>query len=222
MSNQEIIEKTRAFVEQKFTADGSGHDYWHMHRVWKLAGHIADNEPTADRFVVELAALLHDLTDTKLTSGDTSLGEQQIIAWLESIAVNKTTILSVLHAIQDTSFSSTIGASNSSAGLSKIEAKIISDADKLDAIGAIGIARAFAYGGSKNRKIHDPARQTDTYKDAQAYHENDTPTINHFYEKLLLLKDRMHTETGKQMALARHKYMEQFLAEFYAEWDGKH
>ncbi len=221
MSSQAIIEKTRAYVEQKFTGEGSGHDYWHMYRVWQLARHIAQSEPSANPLVVELGALLHEFTDTKFVSDDGSMGEQEIATWLESIDVNKTTILEVLGAIRNTSFSSSIGKDAKVHEHKNIAAKIVSDADKLDSMGTIGIARTFAYGGNRQRQIYDPARQPEHYTDAIAYHKSDSPSINHFYEKLLLLKDHMLTKAGKQMAQHRHDVMEQFLAEFYDEWDGK-
>jgi len=221
MSNEAIIEKTCAFVEQKFSGEGSGHDYWHMYRVWQLARRIAQSETAADPFVVELAALLHEFTDTKFVDDGGRAGEQEIITWLESNDVSNTTISQVLVGIKNTSFSSSIGAGSGTQELQNIAAQIVSDADKLDALGAIGIARTFAYGGNKHRQMYDPARPPEQYADATAYHQSDSPSINHFYEKLLLLKDRMFTETGKKIAQARHEYMEQFLAEFYDEWDGK-
>jgi len=217
MTNAEIIEQTRDFVEKKFTSEGSGHDYWHMYRVWQLAKHIAASEHNVDMFTLELAALLHDIADWKFHDGDEEAGPRAAREWLEQLDVDNTVIEHIEDIIRNVSFK----GANVETNLKTIEGKIVHDADKLDAIGAMGIARTFAYGGSKGRPIYDPnisPKQHDTF---EAYKKNDAPTINHFYEKLLLLKDRMYTKTGKQLAQHRHTMMEAFLEEFFAEWEGK-
>lgn len=220
MNHEAAIEKTREFVERKFGGDTSGHDWWHMYRVWQLAKTIAKGEKAANGFVVELAALLHDVADAKVATTEAA-GRQEIRDWLEQLKVDHDVIEQVLGAVQNIAFSSTIGVSPEDRPTLSLEAQIISDADKLDAIGAIGIARVFAYGGNKGHMLYDPNRPPETYDSAEAYHGNDPPSINHFHEKLFLLKDRLHTATAKQLAEHRHQYMEQFLAEFHAEWDGK-
>ena len=216
MYNNEIIESTAEFVKQKFSGEGTGHDWWHMYRVWQLSKTIAANEPEADLYVVELGALLHDIADWKFHGGDEEAGPKAAREWLSSQNVDEAIILHVEEIIRTVSFKGAGVASN----MKTIEGKIIHDADKLDAIGAIGIARTFAYGGANNRAMYDPEHTHEQHDTFEAYKNNNGPTINHFYEKLLLLKDRMYTDTAKIMAQARHTYMEQFLDEFYSEWDG--
>lgn len=217
MNKSEIIEQTRAFVEEKFTSEGSGHDYWHMYRVWQLAKHIAASEDNVDTFTLELAALLHDIADWKFHDGDEEAGPRAAHQWLASQGVDSAVIEHIEDIIRNVSFK----GANVETKLRTIEGQIVHDADKLDAIGAIGIGRTFAYGGSTGRPMHDPnvaAKQHDTF---EAYKNSNSPTTNHFYEKLLLLKDRMFTKTGKEMAQHRHKVMEDFLEEFFTEWNGK-
>jgi uncharacterized protein len=213
----EIIQKTAAFVQQKFDTEATGHDWWHMYRVWKTAQHILKTEPKADPYVTELAALLHDIADWKFNDGDFEAGPKAAREWLESLKVDETTILHIEYITRHVSFK----GAHVKSGLKTIEGYIVHDADKLDAIGAIGITRAFSYGGANNRTMHDPARKPTLHATFEAYKNDHGPTIGHFYEKLLLLKDRMFTKTGKKMAIARHKYMEKYLEEFYAEWDGE-
>lgn len=218
MNQTEVIEKTRAFLEENFKTESSGHDYWHMYRVWKLAKHIAATEKEADLFTVELAALLHDIADWKFNDGDTDAGPKATRAWLESLDVDASTI----EHVEDIIRSITFKGANVETVLTTIESKIVHDADKLDGVGAIGIGRTFAFGGTVGRPMYDPQRppvQHDTFEDYKKAISN--PTINHFYEKLLLMKDRMFTKTGKELARHRHEVMEQFLQEFMAEWDGK-
>ncbi len=217
MTQAETIQQTADFVRQKFSGEGSGHDWWHMYRVWQLSKRIVADEPSADTFVVELGALLHDIADWKFHDGDEEAGPKAARDWLESIAVDNVVIEQIEEIIRTVSFKGAGVASN----MKTIEGKIIHDADKLDAMGAMGIARTFAYGGSKGREMYDPDHKPEDYADFEAYKNNNGPTINHFYEKLLLLKDRMYTSTAKELAQARHTYMEQYLAEFYAEWNGK-
>lgn len=217
MTHDEIIGKTKDFLKDKFSTESSGHDYWHMYRVWKLAKHIAKSESGVDIFTLELAALLHDIADWKFHDGDEEAGPRAAREWLESLSVDDTTIEHVEDIIRNVSFK----GAKVEAKLKTIEGRIVYDADKLDAIGAIGIARAFAYGGANRRPIHDPNATAEEHNNFKDYKNSKTSTINHFYEKLLLLKDRMFTKTGKEMAQSRHKYMEQYLKEFYAEWEGR-
>lgn len=219
-NQSEIIQKTAEFVRNKFEMDNSGHDWWHMYRVWQLAKTIAKSERDADPFIVGLAALLHDVADVKFAADEMS-GMNEVRTLLTGFGVDIDTLARVESGLQNISFSSSLPGSESPRHPESIEAKIVSDADKLDGIGAIGIGRAFAYGGSKGRKLYDPERPVQTYKNANVYHSADTPTISHFYEKLLLLKDRMYTDTARKMAESRHEFMEKFLDEFFAEWDGK-
>lgn len=187
-----------------------------MYRVWQSAKTIADQEKDADKYVVELGALLHDIADWKFHDGDEEAGPKAAREWLESLDVNEAIILHIEDIIRTVSFKGAGVASN----MKTLEGKIIHDADKLDAIGAIGIGRAFAYGGSKDRPMYDPNKKHTLHEDFESYKNDKGATINHFYEKLLLLKDRMYTKTARSMAQKRHEYMESFLEEFYAEWDG--
>lgn len=218
MTKAETIERTRAFVEEKFTSEGSGHDYWHMYRVWKLTKHIAASEDDVDMLTLELAALLHDVADWKFHDGNEEAGPRAAREWLETLNVDNTVIEHIEDIIRNVSFK----GANVKTKLKTIEGQIVHDADKLDAIGAIGIGRTFAYGGSAGRPMHDPSISAEQHNTFEAYKNSNSPTINHFYEKLLLLKDRMFTKTGKEMAQHRHSIMEEFLEEFLAEWDGKH
>lgn len=212
-----IIEKTADFVKRKMPREGTGHDWWHVYRVWQTAKTIADNEPEADRLVVELGALLHDIADWKFADGDLEAGPKAAREWLESQNASEEIINHVEDIIRDTSFK----GAKVELQLKTLEAKIVFDADKLDAIGAIGVARAFAYGGNKNRPLYEPENGPTLHDTFEAYKSGDSHTINHFYEKLLLLKDLMQTKMGRQMAQHRHAFMEQFLEEFYKEWEGE-
>lgn len=217
MTNSEIVEKTRAHLEVKFNTESSGHDYWHMYRVWQLAKQIAKSEKDVDMFTLELTALLHDVADWKFHDGDEEAGPRAARKWLESLNVDNAVIEHVEDVIRNVSFK----GANVETKLTTIEGRIVHDADKLDAIGAIGIGRTFAYGGAKGRPMHDPNISAIQHDSFEAYKNSNSPTINHFYEKLLLLKDRMFTKTGKQLAQHRHKVMEEFLEEFLSEWDGR-
>ena len=216
MDKVTAIKRTAEYVKKTLEGDSSGHDWWHVYRVWKMAKHIASQENGADPFVVELGALLHDIGDYKLHNGDYNLGPRVAREWLESLRVKEQVIAEVCDIIQHISFK---GAKVRET-MSSLEGKIVQDADRLDALGAIGIARTFAYGGSKHREIYNPNKRPTLHTSFEAYKTDDGHTINHFYEKLLLLKDRMNTRTGRKMATSRHKYMEQFLARFYKEWEG--
>jgi len=215
MTQAAVIASTAEFIQQKFKSETTGHDWSHMYRVWKLAKHIAKHESGADMFVVELGALLHDIADWKFYD-DEEAGPQAAREWLSSQGVDESVISHIEDIIRNVSFKGA-GVANK---LTK-EGQIIYDADKLDAMGAIGIARAFAYGGANARSMYDPDRQPVMHQDFEAYKNDKTGTINHFYDKLLLLKDRMYTETGKTLAQHRHEVMEQFLKEFLVEWDAK-
>jgi uncharacterized protein len=211
-----IIEETVKYVKNQLTDAEGGHDWWHIHRVWKTAQHIAAAEK-ADDLVVALGALLHDIADSKFHNGDETVGPRKARAWLQSLEVEEPVIEHVENIITHISFK---GGNHHQPFKSK-ELDIVQDADRLDAIGAIGIARAFNYGGFKNRPLHDPTVTPNMHMSKEEYKNSKAPTINHFYEKLLLLKDRMNTETGKQLALQRHEFMESYLKQFYGEWDGK-
>lgn len=220
MTNQQqaIIQKTKNHVEQLFTGEESGHDWWHMYRVWKLAQHIATTEPTADPFIVELGALLHDIADWKFHDGDMEAGPQAARAWLETLNVPENDIKTVEEIVRNVSYR----GAHVTQTMDSLEGKIVSDADKLDALGAIGIARTFAYGGSHGRPLYDPTIKPVQHTSFEAYKNSNSPSINHFYEKLLLLKDKLHTPGARAIAQHRHQLMEDFLAEFYNEWEGKH
>jgi uncharacterized protein len=221
MTNDQVVEKTRAFIEEKFKSETTGHDYWHMYRVWQTARHIAERENEADMFVVELAALLHDIADWKFSGGDEAAGPREARKWLESLEVDEAVIKHVEDIIINVDFK----GAEIELKLHTIEGKIVHDADKLDALGAVGVARAFATGAHFKEVIHDPSIAVPTYATVAEYRKAKgaagRTVINHFYEKLLLLKDRMFTATGKEMAQHRHEFMEHFLREFYQEWDGQ-
>jgi uncharacterized protein len=216
MSNQDLINKTILFVREKLANAEGGHDWFHIQRVYKNALLIASGE-TCDEIVVKLGALLHDIADSKFHAGDETIGPKVAREFLESEGVSETTISHVIQIIDNISFK----GGKTEKIFSSIELDIVQDADRLDAIGAIGIARAFNYGGFKNRAMYDPKIAPKMSMSKEEYKSSQAPTINHFYEKLLLLKDKMNTETGKQIAEQRHNYMQEFLAQFYAEWDGQ-
>jgi uncharacterized protein len=216
MSNQSIIDQTIEYVKSQLTNAEGGHDWWHIHRVWKTARHIAAAEK-ADELVVALGALLHDIADSKFHNGDETIGPRMAREWLQSLQVEEPVIEHVENIITHISFK---GGNHHQPFKSK-ELDIVQDADRLDAIGAIGIARAFSYGGFKNRLLYDPAIPANLNMTKEEYKSNSAPTINHFYEKLLLLKDRMNTATGRKLAKQRHEFMENYLKQFYGEWDGE-
>jgi len=217
MTHDEIIEKTEEFVKETLGKDATGHDWYHVERVKNTALFIAEEENKGDGFVIQLGALLHDIADWKFHDGDESVGPQKTEEWLKGLDVAQSDIDSVKKIIQEISFK---GASIATP-MSSFEGEVVQDADRLDALGAIGIARAFAYGGSKNRSLYDPKVKHIAHTSFDQYKKSTGTTINHFYEKLLLLQDRMNTETGKKLAQKRHLYMEEFLKVFYNEWEGK-
>lgn len=216
MSNLDLINKTILFVKEQLANAEGGHDWFHIQRVYKNALLIARGE-NCDETVVKLGALLHDIADSKFHAGDETVGPKVAREFLESEDVSETIISHVIQIIDNISFK----GGKTEKAFSSIELDIVQDADRLDAIGAIGIARAFNYGGFKNRAMHDPQIAPNLHMSKEEYKNSQAPTINHFYEKLLLLKDKMNTETGKQIAEQRHHYMQGFLAQFYAEWDGE-
>jgi uncharacterized protein len=199
-----------------FANEGSGHDWWHIYRVWRMALRLAEVEP-ADLYVVQLAALLHDIADWKFHNGDLTAGPRAAREWMESHQVAPDVVEHVCAIIGQLSYK----GSGVATDMPTIEGKVVQDADRLDAIGAMGVARAFAYGGHDNRLLYDPEHPPEIHGTAQAYRNSRGSTINHFYEKLLLLKERMQTQTGRELAQQRHDFMEQYLAQFYAEWEGQ-
>jgi uncharacterized protein len=216
MNKQEIIDATAKYAEETLRGESSGHDWWHVYRVWKNAQNIGQKE-NADMFIVELAALLHDIADYKMYGGDDTVGPRIAREWLEKQSADEEVIKHVCEIIKEASFK---GAKVESK-INTIEGMIVQDADRLDAIGAIGIARTFAYGGNKGREMYDPAIKPEMHESFEQYKNNNSPTLNHFYEKLLLLKEMMNTETGKEIAKVRHEVMEKFLKDFLNEWDGQ-
>ena len=213
MNHDAILAEAVAFAREVLTGESSGHDWWHIARVRALAHTIAMAEQ-ADTFVCELAALLHDIADPKI-AGDWESGLARVRGWLVAHDVSAAEREHVLDIIASISF-----AGGSKPTPTTLEGRVVQDADRLDALGAIGIARAFAYGGAHGRILYDPATAPRETMTAEEYRSQLTPTINHFYEKLLLLKDRMNTDYARRLAEQRHRVMEAFLDEFYAEWDG--
>lgn len=219
MTQLDIIPLTQKFVQETLQNAEGGHDWWHILRVWNNARIIAQNENEIfhkSLLIIELGALLHDIADAKFHGGDEEKGPRTARDFLESLAVEKDVIQHVENIIRHISFK----GGNFDKAFHSRELAIVQDADRLDAMGAIGIARTFNYGGFKNREMYNPHIPPVLSMTKEAYKNNTAPTINHFYEKLLLLKDRMNTETGKKMAEQRHVFMEDFLAQFYAEWEG--
>ncbi|MGZ9734817.1 HD domain-containing protein [Flavobacterium sp. GNP002] len=216
MTNPDLINKTILFVKEKLENAEGGHDWFHIERVFKNAVLISKNE-VCDVTVVKLGALLHDVADSKFHDGDETVGPRIAREFLESENVDEEIIMHVVNIIENISYK----GGNFEKKFSSIELDVVQDADRLDAIGAIGIARTFNYGGFKNRALYDPNIAPNSSMTKEEYKKNDSPTLNHFYEKLLLLKDKMNTQTGKQIAQERHHYMEGFLAQFYAEWEGE-
>jgi len=216
-SDPEIILKACAeYVKSEMKEGEKGHDWWHIQRVWNTSLLIAKTEPV-NLFVVELAALLHDIADSKFNGGDEEAGPMKAEAFLRSMEVDSSVIEQVVLIIRNISFK----GGNNLPGYTSAELQVVQDADRLDALGAIGIARAFHYGGFKNRLLYHPDIQPNLKMTREEYKNSDAPTINHFYEKLLLLKDRMNTPTGKALAIDRHSFMEQFLDRFEMEWNGE-
>ena len=210
------IEKTITYVKQQLANAEGGHDWWHIERVWKSAKKIAETE-NVNLLVIELGALLHDIADAKFNDGDEELGPQIAAVFMREINVDEETIQHVVQIIKHISFKGGKEAQT----FTSPELNVVQDADRLDALGAIGIARTFNYGGFKNREIFNPNIPPNLTMTKEEYKKSDAPSINHFYEKLLLLKDLMNTETCKQLAIQRHVFMEQYLEQFYLEWNGE-
>jgi uncharacterized protein len=216
LNHDQLIAETVKFVKHTLEGAESGHDWWHIQRVWNNALQIIKTE-IAEQLIVELAALLHDIADSKFHNGDEEIGPKIAGDFLSSQQLPQDLILNVQQIIRNMSFKASLGNKE----FHSRELEIVQDADRLDAIGAIGIARAFTYGGFKNRELYNPGILPSLNMSKEEYKNSTAPTINHFYEKLLLLKDKMNTETGKRIAAERHVFMEQYLAQFYKEWDGK-
>ena len=216
MDNSDIVHKTILFVQEKLENAEGGHDWFHIERVYKNALLIAENE-VCDVNVVKLGALLHDIADSKFHDGDEAIGPKIAREFLESENADEVTIQHVINIIVNLSFK----GGKTEKTFSSVELDIVQDADRLDAMGAIGIARTFNYGGFKNRPLHNPNIAPNLHMSKEEYKNSEAPTINHFYEKLLLLRDKMNTETGKKISQERHQFMINFLSQFYAEWDGE-
>ena len=216
MQNEQLIENTVSFVKLQLKNAEGGHDWFHIERVYKNTLAIAKNEK-CDLLVCQLGALLHDIADSKFHNGDEEIGPETARKFLQSEKVSIEIIEQVIQIIKNISFK----GGNFNKEFNSIELQVVQDADRLDAIGAIGIARCFNYGGFKNRTIYNPEIKPNLTMSKEEYKSSDSPTINHFYEKLLLLKDKMNTVSGKKIAEKRHDFMETFLEQFYGEWEGK-
>jgi len=212
MTNQQIIDETVKFVRETLQNAEGGHDWWHIQRVWVNAKKIAEQEP-CDILTVELAALLHDIADSKFHNGDEEIGPVTAGKFLQGLDVDANVIEHVQQIIRHISFKSSFGEVK----FQSPELNIVQDADRLDALGAIGIARTFSFGGYKGREIYNPEVPPDLNMSKEEYKKSTNPSINHFYEKLLLLKDKMNTTAGRQMAEQRHAFMEEYLRQFYSE-----
>ena len=215
MDEQIIINATADFVKAELTGAEAGHDWFHTERVWQNTRLIAQTEPV-NQLIVELAALLHDVADAKFHGGDEEIGPRKARAFLEKLPLGSAMTDHVVQIVRHISFR----GGNFESGFRSAELGVVQDADRLDAIGAIGVARAFHYGGFKNRELYNPDVAPNLHMTREQYKSSTAPTLNHFYEKLLLLKDRMNTPTGKRLAEDRHRFMEAFLQQFLAEWSG--
>lgn len=211
---ERIVTATEAHVRARMEGEGSGHDWWHVHRVRNVALRLAAEEG-ADLYVTELAALLHDIADHKFHDGDETAGPRAAREWLEDAGADPETVARVCTIITELSFK----GAGVATPMSTVEGAVVQDADRLDAIGAIGIARTFAFGGTRGRPMHDPEVPPESHDSFEAYKASRGPTVNHFYEKLLLLRDRMNTAAARRAAEERHRYMEEFLERFFLEWE---
>jgi len=217
MTEDQVINKTIDFVKNTLKGAEGGHDWFHIERVYNNAKLIAEDE-NVDHFIVSLGALLHDIADSKFHNGDETVGPKVANEFLETLGVNKDIVDHIILIIENISFK----GGNTTQKFTSPELDVIQDADRLDAIGAIGVARCFNYGGFKNRALYNPEILPNLNMTKEEYKNSEAPTINHFYEKLLLLKERMNTLTGKRIAEDRHLFMETFLKQFYKEWEGRH
>jgi uncharacterized protein len=216
MNKKEIIQKTADYVKSQLEGESSGHDWWHIYRVWNNAKLIA-REEKCDKFIVKLGALLHDIGDPKFHDGDQAVGPKLARKFLKGLGVEEDIIKHVQNIVEKISFTQHV----KDAHAETLEAQVVQDADRLDAIGAIGIARAFATGAKFNEIFYDPDVEPGEYISIVKNRTKVHTVINHFYEKLLLLKNLMNTKTGKKIAEARHDYMKKYLDQFFAEWNGK-
>lgn len=216
MNKQIIIQNTINFVKETLKNAEGGHDFFHIERVYKNAMLISKNEKV-NTFIVALGALLHDIADSKFYNGDETIAPKKARAFLTSQKVKEQTIIHVENIIKNISFK----GGNFTQKFKSIELDVVQDADRLDAMGAIGIARCFNYGGYKNNVLYNPEIKPNLKMSKEVYKKGNSTTINHFYEKLLLLKDKMNTKTGKEIAIERHQFMELFLKQFYNEWNGE-
>ncbi|MBI9034299.1 MAG: HD domain-containing protein [Bacteroidales bacterium] len=213
---QLILDNVQLSVQQIMQGEGSGHDWWHIHRVVNNTRRICKSE-SCDPFITELAALVHDIGDHKLHKGDDTACRREITRLFKKLNLDLMLAEQIIEIVEQVSFKGAL----IDTPVQSIEAAVVQDADRLDAIGAIGIARTFAFGGNRNREIYNPEIPVELHDQFETYKNSSAPTINHFYEKLLLLKDQMKTESGKKIALQRHKFMLQYLEQFYNEWDYK-
>ncbi|ERJ13539.1 HD domain-containing protein [Haloplasma contractile] len=214
MTQNQVIDQIRQFVKQKLDNEGTGHDWWHIERVYNLAIALAKREG-ADLFTVKVAALLHDIADHKFNNGNSAIGAKiakQLLIECGCKAELAETVYTIINTMS-------YKGGTVSSKQETLEGKVVQDADRLDALGAIGIARTFAYGGSKGRELYNPEIKPQQYENFESYKKSNSPTLNHFYEKLLLLKDLMNTESATELAKKRTEYMKQYLQQFYSEWD---
>jgi uncharacterized protein len=216
MNERDILQQTTKHVRGLLSGEGTGHDWFHTLRVCRTALAIG-REEGADLLLVELAALLHDVADWKFSGGDHEAGPRAARAWLESLNVPSATIDHVCDIVAGLSFK----GAGVATPMRSLEGQCVQDADRLDALGAIGVARTFAYGGHKGQPLYDPAAKPEMHASFDAYKRGGGSSLNHFYEKLLLLKDRMNTAAGKRLAAERHAFMERFLEQFLSEWEGE-
>lgn len=215
MDQKLVINKTKKYIKDKLLGEGSGHDWYHIERVYKMAEFIAEKEG-ADLFIVRLIALMHDVADHKFYQGSSEIGALVTKEWLKQLDVEPSIIETITKIIKTISFK----AGTEKLKQETLEGMVVQDADRLDAIGAIGIARTFAYGGYKKREMYNPEIKPKKYNSYNEYMKTHNHTINHFYEKLFLLKDLMNTKTGKKIAVNRHEFMEGYINQFFKEWDG--
>ncbi|MCX2718685.1 HD domain-containing protein [Lentiprolixibacter aurantiacus] len=217
MTPEEILQATQKFVKESLEGAEGGHDWWHTLRVYRTALLIAEGEK-ADLLTVGMGALLHDIADAKFHDGDETIGPRIATSFMRKLELPETLVNEVSDIVRNISFKNSLGTQHNKPKSKALE--IVQDADRLDAIGAIGVARAFNYGGFRNRPLYDPEIKPLTNMSKDIYKKAKGPTINHFYEKLLTLKDRMNTRTGKKLAEQRHQFMLDFLEQFYKEWEG--
>ena len=213
MNENKVIQEVKKYLKENFKGEATGHDWWHIFRVWKMAKEIAKREG-GDLFIIELAALLHDIADWKFHGGNTKASSEKAKILLNKYNINDKIIKHICHIVDNVSFKGA-GVKNK---IKTKEGMIVQDADRLDVIGAIGIARTFAYGGFRGRQIYDPEIKPKLHKTFREYRNAKSASINHFYEKLLFLKDRLNTKTAKEIVRKRHKFLEEYLKQFFKEW----